>query len=31
VTAEVLPRVIEYWRSVHPDLGARVAKGVNGG
>jgi len=31
VTAEVLPRVIEHWRSVHPDLGARVAKGVNGG
>jgi catalase len=31
VTAEVLPRVIEYWRSVHHDLGARVAKEVNGG
>jgi catalase len=31
VTAEILPRVIEYWRNVHPDLGARVAKGVNGG
>jgi catalase len=31
VTAGMLPRVIEYWRNVHPDLGARVAKEVNGG
>jgi catalase len=31
VTHEMLPRVIEYWRNVHPDLGARVAKEVNGG
>jgi catalase len=30
VSQEVLPRVVEYWRSVHADLGARVAKGVNG-
>jgi catalase len=27
---ELLPRVIEYWRSVHPDLGAHVAKRLNG-
>jgi catalase len=27
----VVPRVIEYWRSVHPDLGAQVAKQMNGG
>jgi catalase len=31
VTSEILPKVIEYWRSVSPDLGARVAKAVNGG
>ncbi|HYZ56127.1 MAG TPA: catalase [Streptosporangiaceae bacterium] len=31
VTSGTLPRVIEYWRNVHPDLGARVAKEVNGG
>jgi catalase len=31
VTADILPRVIDYWRNVHPDLGARVAKNVNGG
>ena len=30
-TADVKSRVSEYWRSVHPDLGARVAKGLNGG
>jgi len=23
VTPDVMPRVIEYWASVHPDLGAR--------
>lgn len=27
---EVMPRVIEYWTSVHPDLGAQVAKQLNG-
>ena len=31
VTSEMKSRVVEYWRSVHPDLGARVAKGLNGG
>jgi catalase len=31
VHADVLPRVIDYWSSVSPDLGARVAKEVNGG
>ena len=30
VTAEVRARVTEYWRQVHPELGARVAKGLNG-
>jgi catalase len=30
VHADVVPRVIEYWRQVDPDLGARVAKGLNG-
>jgi hypothetical protein len=31
VTADMKARVIEYWGSVHPDLGARVAKELNGG
>jgi catalase len=31
VTAEMLPRVIEYWSNVSPDLGARIAKEFNGG
>ena len=31
VTADTRFRVSEYWRNVHPDLGARVAKGLNGG
>ncbi len=31
VTSEMKARVADYWRSVHPDLGARVAKGLNGG
>ena len=31
VQPEVLTRVIDYWRNVHPDLGAHVAKQVNGG
>jgi catalase len=31
VTAETRTRVSEYWRKVHPDLGARVAKALNGG
>ncbi|MEU5877229.1 catalase [Spirillospora sp. NPDC047279] len=32
VTAEMKPRVVEYWRNVHKDLGDRVARGlgVNG-
>ena len=28
VTEEVKKRVLEYWRKVDDDLGARVAKGV---
>jgi catalase len=28
VTEEVKTRVINYWRKVNDDLGARVAKGV---
>jgi catalase len=31
VTAEILPKVIDYWSSISTDLGARVAKEVNGG
>jgi catalase len=31
VTSDMKARVADYWRSVHPDLGARVAKGLNGG
>jgi len=29
--ADVTSRVIEYWRQVDPDLGARVAKGLGNG
>ena len=31
VTSDMKSRVAEYWRDVHPDLGARVAKCLNGG
>jgi catalase len=31
VTAETKVRVTDYWRNVHPDLGARVGKELNGG
>jgi catalase len=31
VTPEMKLRVIEYWTNVHPDLGAGVAKEINGG
>jgi len=31
VTAETKARVTDYWRNVHPDLGARVGKELNGG
>jgi Fe2+ or Zn2+ uptake regulation protein len=31
VTADTKSRVVEYWRNVPPDLGARVAKELNGG
>ncbi|KLL11109.1 catalase [Protofrankia coriariae] len=31
VTSEVQRRVVEYWRQVDPDLGARVAKGLGTG
>jgi catalase len=30
VTDAVRARAIEYWRNVHQDVGARVAKGLNG-
>ncbi len=30
VSDDVKARVIDYWRNVHDDLGARVAKGLNG-
>jgi catalase len=30
VTPELLPRVIDYWTKVSPDLGARISKAVNG-
>ncbi len=30
VSSEVQERVIQYWTSVHPDLGGRVAKGIKG-
>jgi len=30
VTADMKSRVIEYWRNVHPDLGARLSKELNG-
>jgi catalase len=30
VTDETKSRVAEYWRKVHPELGARVAKELNG-
>jgi catalase len=31
VTADTKARVVEYWRNVHPDLGAQVGKLLNGG
>ena len=31
VQPEMAPRVIEYWSNVHPELGAQVAKQLNGG
>jgi catalase len=31
VTAEMKLRVVDYWTKVHPDLGARVSKQLNGG
>ena len=30
VTPELLPRVIDYWTKVSPDLGARISKALNG-
>jgi catalase len=30
VSAPVQQRVIEYWTAVHPDLGSRVAQGIQG-
>jgi catalase len=30
VTADMKARVVEYWRNVHPELGAQVGKGLNG-
>jgi catalase len=31
VTSETKLRVVDYWTKVHPDLGARVSKELNGG
>jgi catalase len=31
VTTEMKARVVEYWRNVHPELGAQVGKGLDGG
>jgi catalase len=31
VSSQTKARVVEYWRDVHPELGARVAKGLAGG
>ncbi len=31
VHPDVVPRVVEYWRSVHPDLGAQVEKELSAG
>ncbi len=31
VTTDMKARVVEYWRNVHPELGAQVGKGLNGG
>jgi catalase len=31
VQPEIAPRVVEYWSNVHPELGAQVAKQLNGG
>jgi catalase len=30
VTAAMKPRIIDYWRNVHKDIGDRVAAGLNG-
>ena len=30
VKPETLPRVLDYWRRIDPDLGAGVAKGLGG-
>ena len=31
VTSDMKTRVVEYWRNIHPELGAQVGKGLNGG
>jgi catalase len=31
VTTDMKARVVEYWRNVHPELGAQVGKGLDGG
>jgi catalase len=31
VTTDMKSRVVEYWRNVHPELGAQVGKGLDGG
>jgi len=31
VTTEMKGRVVEYWRHIHPELGAQVGKGLDGG
>jgi Fe2+ or Zn2+ uptake regulation protein len=31
ITTETKEQVVEYWRTRHPELGARIANGPNGG
>jgi catalase len=31
VSTDMKARVVEYWRNVHPELGAQVGKGLDGG
>jgi catalase len=31
VTGDMRKRVVEYWTSIHPDLGAGVAQGILAG
>jgi hypothetical protein len=31
VTTDLPKPVVKYWTNIHPDLGADVSKGLNGG